>query len=109
LKKPKDTLANRSLNASYGFSLGQTNNDILTYVTDKNNNVRYVDSLSTQYTSLFLSQNIGLNYVFSNKKMNYTLGANLRPNTLIGDYENLNVRIKNTNINYSLPLTSLIG
>lgn len=101
LKKPKDTLASRNINASYGFSIGNTNNDILTYVTDKANNVRYVDSLSTQYSSLFFSQNIGLNYSFNSKKINYTLGASVRPSTLIGDYENLNVHIKNTNINYA--------
>ncbi|KQB99183.1 outer membrane beta-barrel protein [Pedobacter sp. Hv1] len=101
LKKPKDTLASRNINASYGFSIGNTNNDILTYVTDKANNIRYVDSLSTQYSSLFFSQNIGLSYAYNSKKMNYTLGASVRPNTLIGDYENLNVHLKNTNINYA--------
>jgi len=101
LKKPKDTLSSRNINASYGFAIGNTNNDILTYVTDKANNVRYVDSLSTQYSSLFFSQNIGLNYAFNSKKMNYTLGGSIRPSTLIGDYENLNVQLKNTNINYA--------
>lgn len=102
LKKPKkDTLANRSINTSYNFSIGTTNNDILTYVTDKANNVRYVDSLSTQYSSLFLSQNIGISYAYNSKKMNYTIGGSIRPSTLLGDYENLNVKINNTNINYA--------
>lgn len=101
LKKSKDTLANRSINTTYSFSIGNNNNDILTYVTDKANNVRYVDSLSTQYSSLFFSQDIGAYYSFNNKKISYALGASFKPNTLLGDYENLSVKIRNTNINYA--------
>ena len=101
LKKTKDSLITRSINSTYSFSIGNNNNDILTYVTDSLNNIRYVDSLSTQYSSLFFSQNIGTSYNYNSKKISYVLGATIRPNTLIGNYENLNVKIKNTNINYA--------
>lgn len=101
LKQPKDSLARRNLNASYSFSVGRTNNNVLTYVTDKLNNLHYVDSLSTQYESLFFTQNIGLNYSYSAKKINYFLGFSARPNTLIGSYQNLAVKVKNSQINYA--------
>ncbi|MES2417575.1 MAG: TonB-dependent receptor [Bacteroidota bacterium] len=101
LKQPKDSLANSNISIAYSFSLGNMNNNILTYVTDKLNNIRYVDSLSTQYRSLFLSQNISASYGYSNKKISYYLGASARPNTLTGDYQNLAVKIKNRTVNYA--------
>lgn len=106
LKKHKDTLTSSQLNASYNFSIGNSNNDVLTYVTDQANHIRYVDSLSTQYTSLFFTQQIGTSYSFNNKKINTTVGASVRPNLLLGDYENLDAKIRNTTVNYA-PIFNL--
>ncbi len=102
LRKPKDSLARQSINFNYNGSVGRSNNDISTFVFNNlNNQPNYVDSLSTQYTSIFINQSLGINYNYSNKKMRYNLGLNARPTLLKSNYINLHQKISNNNLNYA--------
>lgn len=102
LKKPKDSLARKSLNFSYSMSVGKSKSSVSTFVVDNlSHQPNYVDSLSTNYTSVFINQTLGVNYNYTNKKMRYNLGLNARPSLLTSDYINLNQKIKNNNLNYS--------
>lgn len=102
LKKLKDTLARQSFNLSYNISVGQSESNVATTVFDNlNNTPSFVDSLSTHYLSTTINQSAGLNYNFSNKKMRYNLGLNLRPTLLRNNYINLNQVIDNNTFNYS--------
>ncbi|WP_316785937.1 TonB-dependent receptor [Pedobacter frigiditerrae] len=102
LKKLKDSLARQSLNFNYNGSFGRSNSDVSTFVFDNlNNQARYVDTLSTQSSSVFINQLLGINYNFNNKKMRYNFGLNLRPTFMSSNYINLNRKINNNNLNYS--------
>ncbi|RYG22323.1 MAG: TonB-dependent receptor [Chitinophagaceae bacterium] len=102
LKKPKDSLARRSLNFSYNISIGNSRSDVSTFVFNNLNHMpRYVDSLSTKYTSLFTNQSLGINYNFSNKKIRYNFGLNARPSLMRNNYLNLNRKITNNTLNYA--------
>ncbi len=46
---------------------------------------RGVDSLSNQYHYTFLTNKVGVNYRFIEKKYNYTIGVGFQPSTLNGD------------------------
>lgn len=102
LKKLKDSLAHQSLNFNYNISAGQSESQVATVVFDNlNNTPSFVDSLSTHYLSTTINQSAGVNYNYSNKKMRYNLGLNLRPNLLRNNYINLNQIITNNTFNYS--------
>jgi len=101
LKQPKDTLASRSLGLTYSFSFGNSNNTVLTYVNNFDNELNLVDSLSNLYQSQTISQNANLNYSYNNKKLSYNIGASFRPTLLIGNYENLHQKIRNSAFNYA--------
>ncbi len=102
LKKPKDTLARQSLNFNYSFSVGSSSSDVSTFVFNNLNQLpSFIDSLSTQYTSLFINQSLGINYNYSNKKMRYNFGLNARPSLMRNHYINLNQKITNNNLNYA--------
>lgn len=102
LKKPKDTLARQGLNFNYTISIGNSNSNVSTFVFNNLSRLpQYIDSLSTEYTSLFINQSIGINYNYSNKKMRYNLGLNARPSLMRNHYINLNQKITNNNFNYA--------
>ncbi|MEJ5993943.1 TonB-dependent receptor [Pedobacter sp. Du54] len=102
LKKPKDSLAKQNLNISYIISVGNTNSDVATFVLNNTTHLpKYIDSLSTKYTSLFINQSLGVNYNYSNKKIRYNFGINARPSLMQNHYINLNQKIKNNNLNYA--------
>jgi hypothetical protein len=102
LKKPKDSLARRSLNFNYNVSIGNSNSEVSTFVFNNLNHLaQYVDSLSTNYTSLFINQSLGINYNYSSKKIRYNFGLNARPSLMYNHYINLNQKIKNNNLNYA--------
>lgn len=102
LKKLKDSLASQSLNLTYSGSIGTSSSEVSTFVYDNLTNiVARVDSLSTSYRTLAISQSIGLNYNYNNKKMRYNLGLNARPNFLSNDYINLKQKIQNNTFNYA--------
>ncbi|TKC12708.1 hypothetical protein FA048_03560 [Pedobacter polaris] len=66
-----------------------------------NNRPSYVDSLSTQYTSVTINQSFGINYNYNNKKMRYNLGFNAKPSFMSSNYINLHQKIRNNNLNYA--------
>ena len=104
LGKVQDTVASRSLNLSYNFSVNNSENALLTYVTDALGNAHYVDSLSNRYHSTSISQSAGISYSYSTKKLSYNLGINAQPNLIRGKYEDRNESIKNATLNYSPTL-----
>ncbi|MGF1922565.1 MAG: outer membrane beta-barrel protein [Bacteroidia bacterium] len=106
LKKPKDSLASQSLNFNYNISIGNSKSEVSTFVYDNLSQIsRYVDSLSTKYTALFINQSLGISYNYTNKKMRYNLGLNVRPSLMDNNYLNLNQRVTNNNLNYTPNLS----
>ncbi|MBB2146318.1 outer membrane beta-barrel protein [Pedobacter sp. LMG 31464] len=102
LKKLKDSLARQALNFSYTASVMRSRNDVSTIVFDNlTNQPRFIDSLSTQYTSMLINQSLGINYNYSNKKMRYNFGFNTRPSLMSSNYLNLHQKVNNNHINYS--------
>lgn len=100
----KDTVASRNLNISYNFSVNESDNSLLTYVTDAQGNAHYVDTLSNRYHSTAVNQSAGISYSYSTKKLSYSLGINAQPNLIKGKYEDRNESIKNSTLNYSPTL-----
>ena len=102
LKKLKDTLAKQALSFNYAASVMRSRNNVATLVFDnKTSQPRYIDSLSTQYTSMVISQSLGINYNYTNKKMRYNVGINARPTLMNSNYLNLHQKINNNAFNYS--------
>jgi hypothetical protein len=102
LKKPKDTLARQSLNINFSTGVNNSASKVSTIVFDNlSNRVSLVDSLSTQYHTVSISQSFGLNYNYSSKKMRYNFGINARPNFLTSNYIDLNERFVNNTFNFS--------
>lgn len=102
LKKPKDTLARQSLNLSYSLSVGKNTSRVQTFVIDQLSKLpAFVDSLSTDYASVSVNQNISLTYGYSSNKMRYSFGVSASPTLLSSDYIHLGQKIRNNNLNYS--------
>lgn len=102
LKKPKDTMASRSLTLSYNLSVGRSTSRVQTFVINQLSKVpAFVDSLSTDYASVSVNQNISLNYGYSSNKMRYNFGVAASPTLLISDYLHLGQKVRNNNLNYS--------
>lgn len=102
LSKATEGRGTKSIILGYSASISGNNNNSATYVLD-NQLTRYhfVDSLSTEFTSLMISQSVSVNYNYVGKKLSYTAGINARPVVLDNDYKNLNSKIRNTTLNYS--------
>ena len=102
LKKPKDTLARQNLTLSYNVSVGKNTSRVQTFVIDQLSKVpTFVDSLSTDYTSVSVNQNISLNYGYYSNKMRYNFGVNASPALLSSDYVHLGQKVRTNNLNYS--------
>jgi hypothetical protein len=102
LKKPKDTLARRSLNFNYNGQAGWSANEVSTVVFDnKSDEASFVDSLSTAFNSISFNQTLGVNYNYGSRKMRYNLGVNATPNLLSNRDLRLGKTIKNNSFNYS--------
>ncbi len=102
LKKPKDTLARQSLNLTYALSAGKTTSTVQTYVIDQlGNKPAFVDSLSTDYTSVIINQSAGLSYGYSGKRERYNLGINANPVMLSNYHIHLGQKTRNNTLNYS--------
>lgn len=105
ISKPTDSFKMKHLSINYALSLTNSFNrsatDVLSNLT---NEYRFIDSLSSELKSLFITQVIGLNYNQSNKKTRFTIGFNARPTLLRNNYINLNQKINNNNFNYSPTL-----
>lgn len=102
LKKLKDSLARQSLNFSYNINANRSSNTVATFVLDNlDQQSRFIDSLSTDFTSIGINQTLGANYNYNSRKMRYNFGFNARPTLLSSNYINLNQKIRNNNFNYS--------
>ncbi|WP_158618285.1 TonB-dependent receptor [Chitinophaga lutea] len=102
LKKPKDTLARQSLNLTYGLSAGKSTSSVQTYVIDQQSSKpAFVDSLSTDYTSVLINQGLGLSYGYSGRRMRYNMGINANPSMLSNYHVHLGQKIRNSTFNYS--------
>ena len=102
LKKPKDTLGRQSLNFSYNGSARRSVNEVSTFVFDNNNNeVSFVDSLSTSFNSISYNQSLGINYNYGSSKMRYNVGINANPNLLSNRDLKLGETTRNNTFNYS--------
>ncbi len=102
LKRPKDTLALRSLNISYQGSSSQSSNTISTIVLDNISKApTFVDSLSSSFRSITVQHSLGLNYNYNSRKLRYNISLNAKPNML----RNRDIRnketIANNTFNYS--------
>lgn len=102
LKQPKDTLARQNLNLTYHLTFGRNTSRVQTFVIDQLSKLpSFVDSLSTDYASVHVNQNISLSYGYSSNRMRYNLGVNVSPTLLTSDYLHLGQKIRNNNLNYS--------
>lgn len=105
ISKPTDSFNIKHLSINYALSLTNSFNRSATEVlSNLTNDYRFVDSLSSELKSLFITQTIGLNYNQSNKKARFAIGFNARPTMLRNNYINLDQKINNNNFNYSPTL-----
>ncbi len=79
----KDSSVSKSLDIYYNFQFEKNDNKLLTRVYKGAFDQRIVDSLSTLYTSKFLSHLIGLSYRFGSEYVSYNLGMTAQPNLLL--------------------------
>lgn len=102
---PKDSVGKKHINLSYSFSLNNSFNHSATHVlSNLTHEYLYVDSLSSEYKSLFINQSLGANYSYSSKKEMFVLGINGRPVLLQNNYLNLGEKITTRNFNFSPTL-----
>ncbi len=83
----KDSSVNKNLDIYYNFQFEKNNNNLLTRVSNGAYDQRVVDSLSTLYTSKFLSHLMGLSYRFGSEYLSYNLGITAQPNLLMVENE----------------------
>jgi hypothetical protein len=101
LGNPLDSLAKKSFDFSYLYAYTYTSNGLVTNVQDDLGEFRRVDSLSNKYTSSFSTHTIGLNYRYTAKGLNYSVGVTGQPNVLTGAYEGRADKISRTGFNVS--------
>jgi len=101
LGDPLDSLVKKGIDFSYLYSYTHTSNALVTNVRDDMDEFRRVDSLSNKYTSSFSTHTIGLNYRYTAKTLNYSVGVTGQPNVLTGAYEGRADKISRTGFNIS--------
>jgi len=101
LGDPADSVVKKNIDFSYVYSYTHTSNALVTEVADLSGDFRQVDSLSNKYTSSFSTHTIGLNYRYTTKRLNYSLGITAQPNTLTGAYEGRADKINRSGFNIS--------
>jgi hypothetical protein len=79
----KDSLVSRNFDIYYNFQFEKNDNNLQTRVNKNIFNKPVVDSLSTIYTSKFISHLIGLSYRFGSEDLSYSLGITAQPNLLV--------------------------
>jgi hypothetical protein len=94
-----DSLISRNLDVYYNFQLEVNNNDLLTRVNNNSSVGRVIDSLSTVYSSRFISHLIGLSYRFGAENLSYSLGMTAQPNLLVVENEHPVSRITRAGFN----------
>lgn len=83
----QDSSVSRNMDIYYNFQLEENDNNLLTRVNNNIFNKRVVDSLSTVYTSKFISHLIGVSYRFGSDDLSYSLGLTAQPNLLVVENE----------------------
>jgi hypothetical protein len=78
-----DSAVSKNMDIYYNFQFEKNDNNLQTRVNNNIFDKRVVDSLSTLYTSKFLSHLIGLSYRFGSEFLSYNLGITAQPNLLI--------------------------
>ncbi|MCX2480936.1 outer membrane beta-barrel protein [Pedobacter sp. MC2016-15] len=101
LGKTLDSVAQRNIDFSYMYAYTHTSNELVTNVQNDLYAYRRVDSLSNKYTSSFSTHTIGINYRYSTKGLNYSIGVTGQPNVLTGAYEGRADKISRTGFNVS--------
>lgn len=101
LTKVRDTAKSISIDVNYSASVTSINNGLLTNVRNGLGQTDFIDSLSNTYTSLFISQNLNLNYRYGSKKLDYSIGMSVQPNALTGSYEGRGDKVSQTTVNMS--------
>ena len=101
LGNPADSVVKKNIDFSYVYSYTHTSNALVTQVADLSGDFREIDSLSNKYTSSFSTHTIGLNYRYTTKRLNYSLGITAQPNTLTGAYEGRADKINRSGFNVS--------
>ena len=83
----RDSMVSKNMDVYYNFQFEKNDNNLLTRVNNNRFNKRVVDSLSTIYTSKFISHLIGLSYRYGSEHLSYSLGITAQPNLLIVENE----------------------
>ncbi len=97
---------NTSLDMFYKFNTTKSNNSLLTDVVDSLNKKYLVDSLSNIYFSKFITNNAGLNYRYSGKKITSIVNIAIQKSLTNLFYENTNYNIVRNYTNI-IPMVSL--
>lgn len=85
LGKPKEGIS-RSLNLSYSNTISSVRNSLQNSAQNPAGNYVTVDSLSSSYRTLFISQRFDGSYIYTGNQLDYTFGASALPNNLDGSY-----------------------
>ena len=101
-----DSSVSRNMDVFYNFQLEENDNKLSTRVNNNLFDSRLVDSLSTNYTSRFLSHLIGLSYRYGAEDISYSLGITAQPNLLVVENESPQSRINHAGFNVA-PLVNL--
>ncbi|WP_165825414.1 outer membrane beta-barrel protein [Pedobacter yonginense] len=101
LKKQNDSSGYSFISMSYGISLSRSKNLQSTRVEDQMGNGFIVDSLSQNYVSNFINQNISLGFNADKKRLSYSFGVNFSPSIIIGEYRTTGESLRNYQLNFS--------
>jgi hypothetical protein len=101
-----DSSVSRNMDVYYNFQFEENDNKLSTRVNNNLFNSRIVDSLSTNYTSRFLSHLIGVSYRYGAEDISYSLGITAQPNLLVVENESPQSRINHAGFNIA-PVVSL--
>jgi hypothetical protein len=95
----KDSLVSMNLDVYYTFQLESNDNNLLTRVDNALKMDRVVDSLSTVYTSRFVSHLLGVNFRYGSQDLSYSLGMTAQPNLLTVENESPRSKIRHDGFN----------
>ncbi|MBS1741467.1 MAG: outer membrane beta-barrel protein [Bacteroidetes bacterium] len=72
----------RSLEFNYAYNYQYTGNDRKTYKVDSSLDKIFVDSLSSVYNNVYVTNRLGVNFRTNTKKYNYTVGLAVQPGSI---------------------------
>lgn len=77
----------RSLEFNYAYNYQYTGNDRQTFDVDSTLDKKFIDSLSSVYNNVYVTNRVGVNFRTNQKKYNYTIGLAVQPGTIKSDNE----------------------